>query len=203
MGSTDPRVDAYIGKAAPFARPILTHIRKAVHAGCPEVEETMKWSAPHFVYRGMLCGMASFKAHCAFGFWKASLLKANGGGTKSAEAMGQFGRIASVDDLPGLKQLTALVREAAALNDEGVKVPRRKKAAPKPPPTAPADFMRALRANKKALAAFTGFSPSHKREYIEWISEAKTAETRQRRMATALEWLSEGKARNWKYQKRG
>ena len=173
MGRTDPRVDAYIGKSAPFARPILTHLRKAVHAGCPDVEETMKWSAPHFVYKGMLCGMASFKAHCAFGFWKASLLKASGGGTKSDEAMGQFGRIATVDDLPGLKQLTALVRKAAALNDEGVKVPRRKKTAPKPPPTAPADFMKALRANKKAPAAFAGFSPSHKREYIEWINEAK------------------------------
>ena len=202
MASTDPRVDAYIGKSAPFARPILTHIRKAVHAGCPDVEETMKWSAPHFVYKGMLCGMASFKAHCAFGFWKASLLKTSGG-TKSDEAMGQFGRIASVDDLPGSKQLAALVRQAAALNDQGVKVPRRKKAALKLPPTAPADFMKALRANKKALAAFTAFSPSHKREYIEWISEAKTVETRQRRMATALEWLSDGKARNWKYQKQG
>jgi hypothetical protein len=203
MGSTDPRVDAYIGKAAPFARPILTHIRKAVHAGCPDVEETMKWSAPHFVYKGMLCGMASFKAHCAFGFWKASLLNASGGGTKSDEAMGQFGRIASIDDLPGSKHLVALVRRAAALNDQGVKVPRRQKAAPKPPPTAPADFMKALRANRKALAAFTAFSPSHKREYIEWIGEAKTVETRQRRMATALEWLSAGKSRNWKYQKQG
>jgi len=203
MGRRDPRVDAYIAKSAPFARPILTHIRQAVHAGCPDVEETMKWSAPHFVYKGMLCGMASFKAHCGFGFWKASLLKAGGGGTKSDEAMGQFGRIVSVDDLPGLEQLVALVREAAALNDEGVKVPRQKKAAPKPPPTPPADFMKALRANRKALAVFTAFSPSHKREYIEWISEAKTAETRQRRMATALEWLSEGKARHWKYLNQG
>jgi hypothetical protein len=203
MGSTDPRVDAYISEAAPFARPILTHIRKAVHAGCPDVEETMKWRTPHFVYKGVLCSMASFKAHCAFGFWNASLLNPSGGGTKSAEAMGQFGRIASVDDLPGAKQLAALVRQAAALNDQGVKVPRRKKGAPKPPPTAPADFMKALRANKRALSAFTQFSPSHKREYIDWISEAKTVETRQRRMATALEWLSEGKARNWKYQKQG
>jgi uncharacterized protein YdeI (YjbR/CyaY-like superfamily) len=117
--------------------------------------------------------------------------------------MGQFGRIASVDDLPGSKQLAALVRQAAALNDQGVKVPRRQKAAPKPPPASHADFMKALRANKKALAAFAGFSPSHKREYIEWINEAKTVETRQRRMATALEWLSAGKARNWKYQKQG
>jgi uncharacterized protein YdeI (YjbR/CyaY-like superfamily) len=151
----------------------------------------------------MLCGMASFKAHCAFGFWKASLLKSSGGGTKSDEAMGQFGRIVSIDDLPGSKQLVALVRRAAALNDQGVKLPRRQKVAPKPPLTTPADFMKALRANKKALAVFTAFSPSHKREYIEWISEAKTVETRQRRMATALEWLTEGKARNWKYQKHG
>lgn len=203
MGTTDPRVDAYMARSAPFARPILSYIRKAVHAGCPDVEETMKWSFPHFVYKGVLCSMASFKAHCGFGFWKSSLLENDGGGAKSSEAMGQFGKITSVDDLPSSRQLVSLVRKAAALNDQGVKAPRRTKGVPKPPPTAPADFMKALRANRQALAAFTACSPSHKREYIEWIREAKSDETRQRRMATALEWLSEGKSRNWKYSRKG
>jgi hypothetical protein len=201
MATTDPRVDAYIAKSAPFARPILTHIRKAVHTGCPDVEETMKWSFPHFVYKGMLCSMASFKAHCTFGFWKGSLLKDSLGSTRSDEAMGQFGRITSLDDLPASKQLVALVREATALNDQGVKVVRRK-TAPKAPPIVPADFMKLLRGNKKAFAAFTASSPSHQREYLDWFSEARTVETRERRMAMALEWISEGKGRNWKYEKR-
>lgn len=201
MGKKDPRVDAYIAKSAPFARPILAHIRTVVHAGCPDVDEAMKWSFPHFTYKGMLCSMASFKAHCAFGFWKGSLLKDNGGGTRSADAMGQFGRIASVSDFPPAKTLEALVRKAAALNDAGVKAPRRK-VAPKPAPKAPADLLKALRANPRALAAFTASSPSHRREYLEWIMEAKRDETRRRRVATALEWIAEGKSRNWKYERK-
>lgn len=201
MAHADPRVDAYIAKSAPFARPILQHIRKAVHAGCPDVEETIKWSFPHFLYKGMLCGMASFKAHCAFGFWKGSLLKDDLGDSKAKDAMGQFGRIASLDDLPSSKGLVALVRKAAALNEQGVKVVRRK-STPKATPVPPAEFRTILRANKKALATFTALSPSHQREYLEWFSEAKTADTRQRRMTTALEWLSEGKARNWKYERK-
>ena len=201
MGRKDPRVDAYIAKAQPFARPILTHIRKAVHAACPEVEETMKWSFPHFDYKGMLCSMASFKAHCAFGFWKASLLKDSGIPAKSAEAMGQFGRLTSVSELPSEKVLAALVTKAAALNDEGVKPPRRKQA-PKEPIEVPDDLAAALKKNRKALAAFDAFPPSHKREYVEWIVEAKTDETRQRRIATAIEWMAAGRSRNWKYESR-
>ena len=152
MGRKDPRVDAYIAKAQPFARPILTHIRKTVHAACPDVEETMKWSFPHFDYKGMLCSMASFKAHCAFGFWKAALLKDSGIPAKSAEAMGQFGRITSVSELPSEKVLAALIKKAASLNDDGVKAPRRKHA-PKEPIEVPDDPSAALKKNKKALAA--------------------------------------------------
>jgi hypothetical protein len=201
MAHTDPRVDAYITKSAPFAQPILQHIRKAVHAGCPEVEETIKWSFPHFVYKGMLCSMASFKAHCAFGFWKGSLLKDELGESKGSDAMGQFGRITALDDLPPSKQLVALVRKAAALNEEGVKVVRRAKTV-KAAPVIPAEFSKMLRPSKKALATFMALSASHQREYLEWFGEAKTVETRQRRMTTALEWLSEGKARNWKYERK-
>jgi uncharacterized protein YdeI (YjbR/CyaY-like superfamily) len=196
----DPRVDAYIERSAPFAKPILRQIRKAVHTGCPDVEETMKWSFPHFVYKGMLCSMASFKAHCAFGFWKGSLLGEGVVGAKSNEAMGQFGRITSLSDLPASKQLVALVRKAAALNDQGVKVARRR-TPPTVRPAIPADFKRLLRANSKAVEAFAALSPSHQREYLDWFAEARRDETRQRRMATAIEWISQGKGRNWKYEK--
>lgn len=195
MGTRDPRVDAYLEQARPFARPILQHLRKVVHAGCPGVEETMKWSAPHFTYQGMLCGMQAFKEHCAFGFWKGSLIK--GLGARGEDAMGQFGRITSLEDLPAQKTLIGLVKQAAALNEQGVKVertPQRKKGL-----ETPADLVSALKKNKKALAAFEAFSPSHRREYVEWIGEAKRDDTRQRRLATAIEWLSEGKPRHWKY----
>jgi hypothetical protein len=200
MASKDPRVDAYIAKAQPFAKPILTHIRKTVHAACPGVEETMKWSFPHFDYKGMLCSMAAFKAHCTFGFWKAALLKDSGLPATSVEAMGQFGRITSLADLPAEKALVALVRKAASLNDAGVKPPRRK-TAPRPPVAPPPAFTAALRKNKKAQATFDALPPSHQREYLEWITEAKTEATRDKRIATSIEWLSEGKSRNWKYSR--
>jgi len=196
MGVRDSRVDAYIAKAQPFARPILTYIRKAAHAGCPDVEETLKWSHPAFMYKGILCGMAAFKGHVTFGFWRASAM--NGVGDKAAEAAGQFGRITSVDDLPGQKTLAGLVKQAAALHDEGVKAPR-KKGAPRKPLQEPADFMTALKTHKRALTTYEAFSPTNKRDYLEWILEAKTEDTRQRRIETAIEWMAEGKPRNWKY----
>ena len=195
MGTRDPHVDAYIAKAADFAKPILSELRDTVHAACPDVEETMKWSFPHFMYKGMLCSMASFKEHCAFGFWKGSLLEGNGARTK--DAMGQFGRITSVRDLPGEKALVKLVKRAAALNDEGVSVVREKRATP--PVKTPPDLMAALRANNKALATYEGFSQSMRREYVDWITNARTEETRTRRLETAVEWMAEGKPRNWKY----
>lgn len=196
MAKKDPRVDAYIEKAPPFARPILEHIREAVHAGCPDVEETLKWNVPHFDHNGMLCGMAAFKAHVRFGFWKSQLLGLPA--SDSGDGLAQFGRVTSVADLPAQKQLISLVKRAARLNEQGAKVPR-VKAAPKPPPRVPRAFAAALKKNRKALATFQAFSPSHKREYVEWIADAKQDATRDRRIATALEWLAEGKARNWKY----
>ena len=198
MATKDPRVDAYIAKAQPFARPILRHLRKVVHAGCPDVVETMKWSMPHFDYKGPFSGMAAFEAHCTFGFWKASLLE---GLTKNEDAMGQFGCIRSLADLPSEKTLLDLVRQAARLNDEGVKVKRAPKP-PKAPVTVPASLAAALKKNRKAQAAFDAFSPSHRREYVEWIAEAKQDATRDKRIATALQWLAEGKSRNWKYRSR-
>jgi hypothetical protein len=197
MGKRDPRVDAYIAKSADFAQPILTHIRDVVHDACPDVEEDMKWSFPHFMYKGMLCGMASFKQHATFGFWKASLL----GIGKDADAMGQFGCLTKVSDLPSRKVLAGYVKRAAALNDEGVKVPREPRKAPKPL-RVPAALTAALKKSRKAQAAFEAFPTSHKREYADWIGEAKTDETRDRRIAQALTWIAGGKSRNWKYERK-
>jgi uncharacterized protein YdeI (YjbR/CyaY-like superfamily) len=201
MGTRDPRVDAYIARSAEFARPILTHLREIVHAECPDVEETLKWNAPHFMYRGMLAGMSSFKAHCAFGFWRGSLVT-GADGDRGREAMGQFGRITALDDLPPKRVIARYVREAMQLNEEGVKVPRPRKHGPKPELQMPAELMAALRTNARAQATFEAFSPSHRREYVEWIAEAKSEETRGRRLASAIEWMAEGRSRNWKYQSR-
>lgn len=201
MGSRDPRIDAYIRKSAPFARPILTHLRKVVHEGCPAVEETIKWSFPHFTYHGILCAIAAFKAHCTFALSKAQLLEDEGLGKRPKAAMGHFGRITSLADLPPERTLVLLVKKAAALNEQGVKVPQPKRA-PKPPLKMPADFEAALGRNKKARAAYEAFSPSHQREYLEWITEAKGEETRLRRIQTAVDWIAEGKPRNWKYMTR-
>src|SRR5262245_47750820 len=200
MGNKDPRIDAYIEKAAPFAQPILKRLRKLIHSGCPDVEETMKWSFPHFMFGGgILCSMASFKAHCTFGFWKGSLMKSLAGTKKSDQAMGQYGRMTSINELPPDKTILAQVKEAAKLNADGVKVARQIK--PKRPFTIPAYLTAALKGNPKAFETFQNFSPSHQREYVEWITEAKTEPTRQKRLSTAVEWLSQGKSRNWKYER--
>jgi uncharacterized protein YdeI (YjbR/CyaY-like superfamily) len=198
MGTKDPRVDSYIDNARDFAKPILKRLRAAVHGACPEVEEAMKWSFPHFMYKGMLCSMASFKEHAAFGFWKGSLVL--GARSKNAEAMGQLGRLTSLADLPPKAVLSAYIKHAAALNDDGVKVARVKRAAPKAV-RVPAALAAALKTSARAHATFSAFSPSQKREYIEWITEAKSAATRERRVRTAIEWMADGKARNWKYMR--
>lgn len=204
MGKKDPRVDAYIANSQDFAKPILEHLRDLVHKACPEAEETMKWSFPHFDYKGMMCSMAAFKQHCAFGFWKASLMKdkkltAN---AKTETAMGHLGKITSLKDLPNDKVLLSYIKEAKKLNDDGVKLPLKPTAKMKKEVMAPDYFLKAVKKNKSAYKTFESFSPSHKREYVEWITEAKTDETRNKRMATAIEWLSEGKPRNWKYLKK-
>ncbi len=202
MGTRDKRVDTYIARSADFARPILGHIRKLVHKACPGVEETMKWSFPHFDCRGMMCSMASFKHHCAFGFWKAQLLNDHSGVLAAAgTAMGHLGRITRKEDLPSDAVLTGLIRQAARLNEEGVKAPRNPRPRTGGKPRPPAWFLAALRKNRKALETFRNFSPSHQREYIEWVTEAKREDTRGKRLASTIEWLSRGKSRNWKYER--
>jgi hypothetical protein len=199
MGSKDPRVDAYIAKSADFAKPILKHIRGQVHTHCPEVTETIKWGFPHFEYRGgIFCGTAAFKAHCTFGFWLGRLLKID---SRLEKAMGQFGRITSLDDLPGDADFGKIVRQAMKLHDAGAKVPSRMKStATKKELVVPPQFMAALKKNTQALATFYAFSYSKKKEYVEWFTEARTEATREKRLAQAVEWMAEGKSRNWKYQ---
>jgi uncharacterized protein YdeI (YjbR/CyaY-like superfamily) len=197
----DPRVDFYIARAAAFARPILKHLRKLVHEGCPGVEETLKWSMPHFMYHGILCSMAAFKQHCAFGFWKRELLTVPGSSAGQNEAMGQFGRIASLSDLPDDQTLLKCVKDAARLNEAGVPSPTRAKSRSqrRQELIVPDDLRAVLRKDKRALATFEGFSYSNQKEYVQWITEAKRAETRQRRLDTTAQWLAEGKTRDWKY----
>ena len=196
----DPRVTAYIAAAAPFAQPILKHLRKLVHAACPGVEENIKWSSISFGCRGkILAGMASFKAHATFGFWHkdmAALLKKDGLATD--EAMGLLGRITTVDDLPSDKTMTRYLKTAMALTDAGKPSRPARKVRPELP--MPADLAAGLKRNARAAATWTGFSPSCRREYIEWIIEAKCPETREQRLETTLEWVAEGKQRHWKYQ---
>lgn len=193
----DPRIDAYIERAAPFAQPILSQVRELVHEACPEVEESIKWGMPSFSHAGgILCGMAAFKQHASFGLWKHAQVVDEG---EPRDGMGSYGKMTSLDDLPPRKTLLAHLRKAMKLNEDGVKSPKRKPA-PKPAPVMPEDLAAALAGNKAAQATFDAFPPGCRREYIEWIVEAKRAETRTKRLAQAVAWMAEGKRRNWKYE---
>ncbi len=194
MTKRDRRIDEYIAKAGEFARPILSHLRELIHEECPEVEETVKWRNPSFLYKGLLCGMAAFKRHCIFGFWKDALLFNKKQPSKIPD------RITNVAELPADEILRGYIREAVRLNEEGVKIPKAKRA-PKTELVIPTDLMGALKKNKTALTTFEDFSYSHKKEYVEWITDAKREETRNQRLATAVAWMAEGKARNWKYER--
>lgn len=194
MPKTDPRVDAYIDAAAEFARPILVHLRALVHRACPDVEETIKWGMPTFMYHGMLCGMAAFKQHVSFGFWKHAQVVGAG---VPRDGMGSFGKVASRSELPTNAILNGYIKKAMQLNESGIKVPRIRGERPTLP--MPADLAAELKKNRQARATFEGFSPSHRREYIEWITQAKREETRSKRLAQAIEWIATGKVRNWKY----
>ena len=204
---TNPKVDAYIGNAQPFAQPILNHLRKLIHKACPEVEETIKWSRPFFEYRGtIVCNISAFKEHCSFGFWGLEMEKVlqdakavkNGG-------MGSLGKITSANDLPPDKLMLDWISQAAesianGTNSSPIAARNKVVKAPKAEAAIPKEFAAALKDNKKASKVFEAFSPSCKREYVEWIADAKREETRQKRIDTAIEWIAEGKQRNWKYQ---
>src|ERR1700722_6495862 len=200
----NPRVDAYIAKSQPFAQPILSHIRELAHKACPDVEETIKWSMPFFVLRGVVLGhMAAFKQHCAVGFWGPemhAILREDG--PLSENGMGALGKVVSLKDLPSDKKLLNYYRQAAGLVPSGqqTKTILRPKKSPKPAPEVPAELAAGLKKNKAAAKAFAGFSVSCQREYTDWIAEAKRQETKEKRVAQAVEWMAEGKQRNWKYQ---
>ncbi|HZS52949.1 MAG TPA: YdeI/OmpD-associated family protein [Bryobacteraceae bacterium] len=198
---TDRRVDQYIARAPEFAQPILAHLRELVHKGCPEVEEAIKWSTPSFVYRKkLLFSMGGFKAHCRFIFWRPEIAKLAGKqGTDVDDDGTIIGKVTQLSDLPSDKDMLRYIREACRLTDEGPRVTMRKRTTPKPELAVPAEFAAALAKNKKAATAFQDLSPSHRREYLEWIISAKHAETRDKRIDTAVAWLVEGKPRNWKY----
>lgn len=198
MPSCDPRVDAYIEKSKDFAKPILTHLRKLVHAAAPNVSETMKWSMPAFEYKGIVCGFGSFKEHCTFGFWKEVLLVRDVVPAQKT-AMGSFGRITSLKDLPKDAVIKDLVKQAVELNEKGIKV-ERKPAKAKKELVVPDILLEALARDEKAAETFNNFPYSCKKEYVEWVAEAKTDATRDKRLATTIEWLAEGKRRNWKYE---
>jgi uncharacterized protein YdeI (YjbR/CyaY-like superfamily) len=203
MSVYDPRIDAYIEKAAPFAQPVLNHLRALIHVTCPDVEETVKWGMPHFEYHGRTqFNFAAFKQHCAFGFWLASLMTDTKGILQLAEkaSMGSLGRIESLKDLPSDAVMKSYIKQSMKLTDDGVKVKKEVKA-PSAEMEVPDYFMAALKKNKKALAVFEKFAPSQRKEYIEWLTDAKREETRDKRMTEAIGWIAEGKQRHWKYQK--
>jgi len=200
----DPRVDAYIEKTAPFAQPILSHLRELMHKACPRATESVKWGMPFFIQQGViLCHMAAFKRHCAFGFWGSEMKKILAkDGFKSSDAMGTQGRITSLKDLPADKILLSYMSQAAGLVESG----ERKKSIDRPKKSVgrtvrvPAELVAALKKNKLAAKAFASFSPSCKREYAEWITEAKRPEAKQKRLNQSIDWIAQGKTRHWKYQ---
>ena len=193
---TDPRIDSYIERQADFARPILTHLRGVIQEACPDCEETIKWGMPSFTYKGnILAGFASFKAHATFGYWNDSMLNQD---EKNRSAMGQFGRLTALADLPDRATLIELTRKSMALIDAGAKPPR--STAKKPPFTVPQDMRAAIDAVPAAKACFDAFPPSCQRDYVEWVTEAKRDETRAKRLNQSVEWLAEGKKRHWKYE---
>jgi uncharacterized protein YdeI (YjbR/CyaY-like superfamily) len=202
MEQYDSRVDAYIERSAPFARPILTHLRQLVHSVSPLLNETMKWGFPFFDYHGSVCQMAAFKEHIGFGFWQQSKLNDIGKFIKAEDGTaGSFGKITSLNDLPPDEILVDFIKQAMLLNEPANKKPAvKKETAPKAPIEMPADFAGRLANNPKAQAAYEKFSPSGKREYLEWIADAKSDATRQKRLDTAIVWIAEGKSRHWKYK---
>lgn len=200
----NPKVDEYIAKSSDFAKPILEHIRQIIHENVPEVEEKIKWGMPFFDYKGeMLCHIASFKQHCVMGFWKASLLSDPTllENAKTEVSMGHLGKITCLADLPTNSKLIEYLKEAMALNDKGIKV-----AKPKPEKIEelplPSDFKEKLAKNPLAIEYFENRSPSFRKEYIVWITDAKSETTRKSRIEQAVEWIGEGKTRLWKYEKK-
>lgn len=195
--SKNKKVDDYILQSQDFAKPILTHLRKLIQIACPQVEESIKWGHPHFEYKGLLCNVAAFNRHCAFGFWKAALMKDAELLTKNNnDAMGHSGKLKSISDLPKDKIIIARVKEAVLLNEQGVHLPAKKHSEKNPEIKVPLLLKNELIKNKEVDQKFNSLSPSHKKEYIEWIEDAKKEETKFKRIASTIKWVMEGKSTN-------
>ncbi len=201
MTFSDPRIDTYINKAAPFAQPVMRHVRRLIHKACPDVEETIKWGFPHFDYKGVMVSMAAFKSHCTLNIWKAVLIPGIPASNQEDSAMGQFGRITAIGDLPDDETLLGYFREAKRLNDENIKVPQKPKDNSIKELLIPDCLLEALKDNTLAAETWDKFAYSHRKEYVNWINEAKTEITRDKRLATTIEQLAEGKTQMWKYSK--
>ena len=196
------QVDQYIINSAEFAIPILDHLRNLVHKADARIEEKIKWGMPFFDFKGTVCHMASFKNHCAFGFWKGSLMKDEYSIFKErSNAMGLLGKITSFNDLPPDEILIAYIQQAIQLNEDNIKLPPKPKSTEKKELILPDYFIEALNEAPQAMAVFQNFSLSNKKDYVLWLEEAKTEATRLKRLDTTLEWLAEGKTRMWKYKK--
>lgn len=202
MSKLSPETDAYIAKSANFARPILTKLRDLFHQAEPDIRETKKWGSPFFEYEGIVGGMAAFKKHVTLTFWKGKLMGDPKGFFKDVGKTNMHAlKIGSIEEMPPDKVLLSYIREAVALNKAGVKSPYSSKRSPKDKVEVPDFFLSELEKNKKASTTFDQFSYTNRKEYVEWVTEAKREATRQKRMATAIEWMAEGKPRNWKYMK--
>jgi hypothetical protein len=186
-----------------WARPILEHLRELIHQADPDVVETIKWGAPSFEHKGILAVMAAMKTHAMFLLWKGELIPEvkNLYGSRFGESMGTFGRITRLDDLPPDEKLVDWIRQAVALNEQGVKLPQRARES-KPEVATPDELIAGLEANEAARITYEGFPLSKKRDYVEWLTEAKTEATRQKRLQQAIEWMAEGKSRMWKYERK-
>ena len=200
--NTSPRVDAYIAKSADFAQPILSQIRRLFHKASPKIEETIKWGVPHFEHNGLVGGMAAFKHHVSFGLWKGKFLNDPQGILGDAKASMCTVKAKTVSELPADKILIAFIKEAVKLNEHDAKSPKPKvKKTAKKKLVVPAYFLSALKKNKKAFATFEAFTPGKRKEYVEWVTTPKQEATRKTRLATAVQWMAEGKPKNWKYMK--
>lgn len=199
MPTLDPRIDEYIERSADFAQPVLIHLRSLIHKACPDIKETLKWSMPSFEHKGIVCGFAAFKKHCKFMFWKQELLDSDAF-PANRKAMDSFARITSPTDLPSDEVVIGLIQQAVELNEKGIKA-EAKSAAPKTKLVVPEDLENALARNKEAKSHFEAFTYSRKKDYVEWITGAKTEATRNKRLTTTIEWVAEGKGRNWKYER--
>lgn len=200
MAVKDPRIDAYIAGAPDYAQPVLHELRARIHRHCPQVEEAIKWRSPYFLCDGMLGGMAAFKHYCSFGFWREKALLETIE-PRLKDTLARLGRFNHIEALPADSEFGELIQAALRLNRQPSSRPSARKPAQPRPVEVPAELAAALRSHALARATFEAFSPSHQREYCEWIAEAKRPETRERRLKQALEWLAEGKSRNWKYER--